>query len=236
MPADGSPGADGIGRDAEHRPRFSEFPNDRQKNDGQSAFDRIKCYSNRCSHLERRWKRPVAGFPLPGRTGGHPSLGGSPMASPEQLIHCLQRVNATMLALTRCLSEECTLEERKLILQLASESADQSRRIRKLFYQLYGSDPYSEQRRAYGFRSDAARGRKSKARTLRERRLHVIRSHNRSSRQSVSDALSLSGDVGTAPPALRPEEASPPAEARGDEKADRPFRTGVPPVIDSWRR
>lgn len=164
------------------------------------------------------------------------------MASPEHLIHCLQRVNAAMLALTRCLSEECTLEERKLILQLASESADQSRRIRKLLYQLYGSDPYSEKRRAYGFRAESAvRRRESKAWTVRENRLKLIRNNDKEhpgqgARKNAYAALSLPDDGGTAPPALRPEEASPPAEAPRDEKPDRPFRIGVPPESDSWRR
>ena len=136
-------------------PGFLNSPTIDKKNDGQSAFDRIKCYSNRCSHRrsdDGNGRSPASRFPAEPADIHH--WGDHLWLLLNSLIHCLQRVNATMLALTRCLSEECTLEERKLILQLASESADQSRRIRKLFYQLYGSDPYSEQRRAYGFRSD----------------------------------------------------------------------------------
>lgn len=166
------------------------------------------------------------------------------MASPEHLIQCLQRVNATMLALTQCLSEECTLEERKLILQLASESAEQSRRIRRLFYQLYGSDPYSGSRRTYGFYTKSAPHRKTPARGWKvcETRLRVIHADQQKehpepgARKVAATVLSPPGAAGTARPAPHPEEASPPAEAPKDEKPDRPLRSGVPPESGFWRR
>lgn len=169
-------------------------------------------------------------------TGGDP-----PMATPEQLIQCLQRVNATMLALTQCLSEECTLEERKLILQLASQSAEQSRRIRKLFFQLYGSDPYSGNRKAYGFRAKPSPFRKnlSTAWQVCEKRLIYSNNQKEHLRQGApknDSAFNLPGAGGTVHSALRPTEASPDAKVPKDEKPDLPFRSGVPPESDFWRR